>query len=57
MMLISIEDVEDGVEEARTTADQQALDLVTSKHTKIIQPLREKATLLHTSANATRAGI
>ena len=57
MMLISIDDVEDGIEEARTTANQQALDLVTDKHTKIIQPLREKATLLHTSADSSRTGI
>ena len=57
MMLVSLQDVEEGVEQARTTADQQALDLATDEHERVIQPLRVKAAALISSSDAARAGI
>ena len=57
MMLVSLQDVEDGVEQARTTADQQALDLATDEHERAIQPLRATAATLTSSSDAARAGI
>ena len=57
MMLMSLQDVEDGVEQAQTTADQQALDLATDEHEQAIQPLRAKAATLTSSSDAARARI
>ena len=57
MMLVSLQDVEEGVEQARTTADQQALDLATTEHERAILPLRAKAATLASSSDAARAGI
>ena len=45
------------MEQARTTADQQALDLATDEHERAIQPLRAKAATLTSSSDAARAGI
>ena len=56
MMLVSLQEVEDGVEQARTTADQQALDLATDEHERAIQSMRAKAAILTSSSDATRAG-
>ena len=57
MMLVSLQDVEGGVEQARTTADQQALVLATDEHERTIQPLRVKAATLTSSSDAARAEI
>ena len=49
--------VEEGIEHARTTADQHALDLATAEQERLILPLRTKAAALDSSSAATRAGI
>ena len=45
------------MEQARSIADQQALDLATAEHERIIPPLRAKAATLASSSDAARAGI
>ena len=57
MRLVSLRDVEEGIEHARTTADQHALDLAIAKHERLLLPLRTKAVTLDSSSEATRAGI
>ena len=57
MLQVSIEDIEDGIEHAKTTADQRALDLATDEHDQVVKPLKAKANVLHTSADAARADI
>ena len=56
MMLVSLRDVEEGIEYAQTTADQHALDLTTVEHERLILPLRTKAAVSDSSSAATRAG-
>ena len=56
-MLVSLRDVEEGIEQARTTADQHALDLATAEHERLILPLRAKAATLDSSSEIARAGI
>ena len=57
MMLVSLQGAEEGVEQARTIADPQALNLATDEHERAIQPLRAKAATLTSSSDAARAGI
>ena len=57
MMLAFLQEVEEGVEQAHTTADQQVLDLATAEHERMILPLRAKAATLAFSSEAARAGI
>ena len=56
-MLVSLRDVEEGIEHARTTADQHALDLANTEHKRLILPLRAKTATPDSSSDATRAGI
>ena len=57
MLQVSIEDIEDGIEHAKATADQRALDLATDEYDQVIKRLKAKTTLLHTSADAAWAVI
>ena len=57
MMMVSFRDVEEGIEHARTTADQHALDLATAEHERLFLPLRTEAAALDRSSETTRAGI
>ena len=57
MRLISIQDVENGVEHTRTTADQHVLVLAAEEHQRTTMPLRKKAASLSSSSAAARAGI
>ena len=45
------------MEQARTSADQHALDLAAAEHERMILPLRTKAATLDSSSEAARAGI
>ena len=56
-MLVSLGDVEEGIEKARTTADQHALDLATAEHERMILPLRAKDATLDSSSEAAHGGI
>ena len=65
MRLVSLRDVEEGIEHARTTtdqlaiitADQHALDLAAAEHERLPLPLRKKVATLDRTSATTRAGI
>ena len=64
MKLVSLRDVEEGIANARTsadqlaktTADQHALDLATAEHKRLLLPLQKKLDSLDRTSAATRAG-
>ena len=57
MRLVSLRDVEDDIEHARSTADTHALDLVAAEHERLLLPLWTKIAALDRSSATTRAGI
>ena len=57
MRLVTLHNVEKGIEHARTTADQHALELATAEHERLLLPLWAKVAALDCSSETTRAGI
>ena len=57
MMMVSLRDVEEGIEHARTTANPHSLDLATAEHERPLLLLRTKAVALNRSSETPRAGI
>ena len=56
-MMVSLRDVGEGIEHARTTSGQHALNLATAEHERLFLPRRAKGAALDCSSETIRAGI